>query len=318
MLSRYWQLLRRNRNYRLLWMAQVVSQLGDWFYTLAVYDLLFQLTGHQAQSIGLAVVLQVLPHTLVAPTAGVISDRASRKGIMIAADVGRFVVVLGMLLVRVPGMVWLVYPLLLVETVGAAFFQPAHSATVPNIVAESEVLTANALASMTWSFCLAVGAAMGGVAAVLLGRDAVFLLNALSFLLSAWLIRRMKFHEPHAAGLRPPCVRDLVDFRPILDGVNYIRRDPRLLATVFVKSGIGLLGAGNVLLPVMGERVFPAAGGGHVSGSVGWLHFGLGTAGAADLRVIWPGGVEGPWQTLPAGSFQILQPDQPAQPWIPG
>jgi hypothetical protein len=110
---------------------------------------------------------------------------------------------------------------------------------------------------MTWSFCLAVGAAVGGVAAVLLGRDAVFILNALSFLASAWLIRRMQFNEPHTAGCAPFHARDIVDFTPMLDGVKYIRRDSRLLATVFVKFGIGLLGANNVLLPVLGERVFP-------------------------------------------------------------
>lgn len=258
MLSSYLALLRANRNYRLLWFAQVVSELGDWFYSLAVYNLLLELTHSRAQSVGLAVVLQVLPHTFAAPTAGVLNDRISRKAIMIGADIARFFIVLGMLGVRTPGMVWLVYPLLLLETVGAAFFEPAHSSVIPNIVSESEVLAANALASITWSFCLAVGASLGGVVAVLLGRDAVFLLNALSFLGSAWLIRRMRFQEPHAAGHPPLRGRDLIDFTPVVEGARYIKAEPRLFATVFVKGGIGLLGANNVLLPILGERVFPA------------------------------------------------------------
>jgi predicted MFS family arabinose efflux permease len=257
MLSAYLALLRHNRNYRLLWLAQIVSELGDWFYALAVYNLLLDLTGSKAQAVGLAVVLQVLPSTFAAPTAGVLNDRISRKRIMIGADLMRFFIVLGMLLVRTPSMVWLVYPLLLVETIGAAFFEPAHSSVIPNIVPENQVLAANALASITWSFCLAAGASLGGIAAVWLGRDAVFVLNAFSFLLSAWLIRRMSFAEPHAAGRPPLHARELVDFTPILEGVRYIRRDPRLFATVFVKGGIGLLGANNVLLPILGERVFP-------------------------------------------------------------
>src|ERR1700693_3855056 len=203
MLSAYLTLLRHNRNYRLLWLAQIVSELGDWFYTLAVYHLLLDLTGSKAQAVGLAVVLQVLPSTLAAPTAGVINDRISRKAIMIGADVARFFVVLGMLAVRTPGMVWLVFPLLFVETVGAAFFEPAHSSVIPNIVPENQVLAANALASITWSFCLAAGAALGGIAPAGRGRDAVFVLNPCSFLLSAWLIRRMSFAEPHTAA-RPP------------------------------------------------------------------------------------------------------------------
>jgi len=257
MLRRYGRLVGGNRNFRLLWIAQIVSELGDWFYTLAVYSLLLELTGDKAQSVGLAVVLQVLPQTFVAPTAGVLNDRLSRKAIMIGADVGRFVVVLGMLLVRSPGLVWLVYPLLLLETVGAAFFEPAHSAAIPNVAAEEDVLAANTLSSITWSFDLAAGSALGGIVAVWLGRDAVFLINALSFLGSAWLIHRMRFSEPHTAGLSPIRWRDLVDFLPILEGIRYIRADARLFATVFVKGGVGLLGANNVLLPILGARVFP-------------------------------------------------------------
>jgi MFS family permease len=253
----YLALLRRNRNFRLLWVAQIVSELGDWFYTLAVYNLLLDLTGSRAQSVGLAVVLQVLPATLIAPTAGVVNDRIRRKRVMIAADVVRFFIVLSMLLVRSRGMVWLVYPLLFLENLGVGFFEPARSSALPNIVPENQVLTANALASITWSFCLAVGAALGGVVAAWLGRDAVFVINAVSFLASAFLIGRMRFAEPHAEGLPPLHVRDLAAFKPILEGFRYIRRDRRLCATVFVKAGGGLLGANNVLLPILGERVFP-------------------------------------------------------------
>lgn len=257
MLASYLALLRTNRNFRLLWLAQVVSELGDWFYNLAVINLLLELTHNRAQSVGLAIVLQVLPMTFVAPTAGVINDRISRRAIMIGADVARFFIVLGMLAVRTPGMVWLIYPLLLLETIGAAFFEPAHSAVIPNIVGESDVLIANALSSVTWSFCLAAGASLGGLVAVLLGRDAVFILNALSFLGSAWFIRRMQFHEPHAAGLPPLRGRDLIDFTPVVEGARYIRADASLFATVFVKAGGGLLGANNVILPIIGQNIFP-------------------------------------------------------------
>jgi len=262
MLRTYRQLLRSNRNFRLLWMAQIVSELGDWFYSLAVYHLLLELSGNRAESVGLAVVLQVLPSTFISPTAGALNDRLSRKAIMIGADVARFFIVLGMLAVRTRAMVWLVYPLLLAETLGWAFFEPAHSAVIPNIVAPEEVLPANALASITWSFCLAVGASLGGIVAVLAGRDTVFVINALSFLASAWLIHRMRFAEPHAAGLPRVRARDLVDFRPVVEGFRYIRSDRQLFATVFVKAGGGILGANNVILPMLGHRVFPVRLGG--------------------------------------------------------
>jgi enediyne biosynthesis protein E4 len=66
---------------------------------------------------------------------------------------------------------------------------------------------------------------------------------------------------------------------------------------------------------VVVERHEITSGGGHASGSVGWLHFGLGDAAEAELRVIWPDGTEGAWLTLPAGSFQILRPGQAAEAW---
>src|SRR5437660_3048956 len=182
-LASYVVLLRRNRNFRRLWMAQIVSEVGDWFYTLSIYTLLLQLTGHPG-SVALALVLQVLPQTFVGPTAGVVNDRLRRKHVMIAADLVRFAVVLAMLFVRSASMVWLVYPLLLAETTMAAFFEPARSAVIPNIADNSEVLVANTLSSATWSVNLLIGASIGGVVAAFFGRDTVFILNALSFLTS--------------------------------------------------------------------------------------------------------------------------------------
>ncbi len=66
------------------------------------------------------------------------------------------------------------------------------------------------------------------------------------------------------------------------------------------------------------ERHEVVAGGGHASGSVGWLHFGLGAEPEAELRVIWPDGAEDDWMTLPSGTFQILRPSQKAEAWTPG
>jgi MFS family permease len=254
--SAYWRLVRDNRNFRRLWSAQIVSELGDWFYALAVYGLLLELTG-RASSVGLAVVLQVLPQAFAGPTAGVVNDRIRRKRVMIAADLARMAIVAGMLLARSPGTVWLIYVLLFLESSMVAFFEPARNAVIPNIVGEDGVLIANTLSATTWSFNLAVGSALGGVAAVLFGRDAVFVFNAFSFLASAALIRGMRFAEPHTAhtpGLR---ARDLVDFSPVVEGIRYIRRDARLSTTLFVKMGLGFIGANNVILPLLGARVFP-------------------------------------------------------------
>src|SRR5450755_658525 len=251
----YARLIGRNRNFRHLWGAQVVSEIGDWFYTLAIYNLLLQFTG-RAGSVALALVLQVLPVTLIGPTAGVVNDRLPRKYVMIATDVGRMLIVLCMLLVRSKAMVWLVYPLLMAETLLVAFFEPARNAVIPNIVQPEDVVVANTLSSTTWSVNLMIGATLGGIVAALLGRDAVFLLNALSFVVSAALIWRMRFPEPHAEGGLPFRARELVDFSPILAGIRYVRAHVRLRSTIFVKFGNLIIGPGWVLFTVMGQNEF--------------------------------------------------------------
>jgi MFS family permease len=202
-------------------------------------------------------VLQVLPQTFIGPIAGAVNDRISRKRVMITADLVRAVIVLSMLLVRSRSVVWLVYPLLLAETVMAGFFEPARSSVIPNITPRKDLVLANTLSSMTWSMNLVMGATIGGVVAAFLGRDAVFLLNALSFLVSAFFIRRMSFVEPHAEGAAPLRARDLVDFTPFMEGVRYVRRNRRLFATVLVKAGNLVIGPSWVLFTVMGQRTFP-------------------------------------------------------------
>jgi hypothetical protein len=93
-----------------------------------------------------------------------------------------------------------------------------------------------------------------------------------------------------------------VEVRLAQDGAN---RDA-IGAVVELKRGVSV------------ERHEITSGGGHASGSVGWLHFGLGDAAEAELRVIWPDGTEGDWETLPASSFQILRPGKAAEAWVPG
>lgn len=232
-----------------------MSEIGDWFYTLAIYNLLFQLTG-RASSVALALILQVLPMTLIGPTAGVVNDRLRRKHVMIAADIGRMLIVLCMLFVRSKEMVWIIYPLLTAETLLVAFFEPARNSVIPNIVEREDVVVANTLASTTWSVNLMLGAALGGIVAAFLGPSAVFLLNALSFLVSAWLIWGMHFAEPHVEVGRQFRGRELVDFSPIIAGIRYVRAHARLRSTIFLKFGNLIIGPSWVLVTVMGQNEF--------------------------------------------------------------
>lgn len=255
-LTAYSRLIRHNRNFRLLWSAQIISELGDWFYSVAIFSFLLELTG-SARMVSLAFLMQVLPQVIAAPSAGVINDRMSRRRVMIIADIARAGIVLSMMFVRSANGLWLLFMLLFLETVCWALFEPARSAVLPNVTQAEDLPAANALSSTTWSINFALGAALGGAAVVVIGRDAVFVLNSVSFLVSAFLLARMRFAEPHLDNRAPLKARDLLDFSEIRDGVRYLRRNPPLFHAALVKGGIGLMGANWVILPVLGERVFP-------------------------------------------------------------
>jgi hypothetical protein len=179
---------------------------------------------------------------------------------MIFSDLARATIIACMLLVRSPAMIWLAYPLLAAETVMWGLFEPARNAIIPNIVAEDEVILANTLSATTWSMNLFLGGALGGLVAAFLGRDLVFVLDVLSFLASASLIRRMAFAEPHSEGRPALRWRDLANFSEVREGWRYIRSHRSLLPAVFVKAGLGVTGASWVIFTVMGKRIFPVTG----------------------------------------------------------
>ena len=255
-MAAYLRLLRGNANFRRLWGAQIISELGDWFYILSIYSLLLQYTG-KAQSVALALIVQVLPQTLISPIAGIINDRFSRKKVMIASDLLRCVVVLAMLLVRSSSMVWLAYLLLFTETLMWGFFEPARTAVIPNIVGPEDIVVANTLSSTTWSLNLVLGAAVGGVVAALVGRQSVFVINAASFLLSALLISRMKFIEGHVEVGEKMRLHHFGDLSSIREGIAYIRSDVRRVALILLKAGHLCIGPSWVIFTVMGRQDYP-------------------------------------------------------------
>src|SRR6202051_4096950 len=99
------ELLRGTRGFRFLWLGQVVSQMGDWFDTIAVYTIALQLTG-SSRSVALIMVARFLPSVVMGPLSGVVADRFSRRSMMITADLLRAVVVIGFLSILWPDQTW--------------------------------------------------------------------------------------------------------------------------------------------------------------------------------------------------------------------
>jgi predicted MFS family arabinose efflux permease len=276
--SGYLELLRGNRDFRLLWLGQVVSQLGDWFDTIALYTLLGKLTAEPGRAIGLLLVSRFLPSFIVGPLSGVIADRFSRRTILIVSDILRALVVLGFLLVRRPDQVWLVYALTVLQLVFSTFFEPAKTAVIPSIVSGRQLVAANAVSSATWSVMLTLGAAFGGVVTGWLGTDAAFILDSLTYLASALLIARVRFPRRPARAKSKLTIAKALGVTDTLEGARYVWQRPRVLALLMVKPAWGAGGGILTLLAVFGEKIFPVAGRPAVGIGVLYAARGIGTA----------------------------------------
>lgn len=249
-MNEYFVLLRTNRNYRYLWLGNVVSLLGDWFNLLASAELITNLTssGVAISSLFLA---RFLPLFFVSPLAGVLADRFSRRSIMIWSDLLRAVTVLGFLLVRSTEQIWLLYLLTVLQFVLSAFFTPARSAIIANVVAHEDLVAANALDSFTWSTMLAVGSFLGGLATAVFGAQTAFILDAFTFLLSAWFISQVVVtaHQKREA--------QLGGWFEFIDGFRYLWSVPFILGISLVKGAGSLVwGSINVLEISFAENMY--------------------------------------------------------------
>src|SRR5215218_6598977 len=187
----YTQLLRRNRSFRRLWIGQVISELGNWFNFIAALGLV-RVVSHAAPEVTTIVLIsRLVPFTLFAPLAGAFVDRFSRRTVMIATDLLRVVVALGFLLVRRPEDLWIAYLCTILLSFFGTFFEAAKNAAVPNITGERDLLAGNALMFSSRFLLMSLGAALGGWTSSRVGYEYAFIINALSFLASAfsvWLV----------------------------------------------------------------------------------------------------------------------------------
>ena len=273
----YIDLLRRNRAFRQLWLGQVVSQMGDWFDTIALYTIILNLTG-SGRDVGLLLVARFLPSFLFGPLSGVVADRFSRQRIMIVTDLLRALVVLGFLFVRRADQLWIVYVLTVFQLGLSTFFEPAKTAAIPSIVEDRELVAANAISSVTWSVMLTLGAAIGGLITGWFGTDAAFILDAGSYLLSAALIASIRVQKRRKRERQKLTVGRALGITETIEGIRYVKDRPRVLALLLVKPAWGLGGGILTLLAVFGERIFPVGKSAATGIGVLFAARGIGTA----------------------------------------
>ncbi len=187
----YIQLLRSNRSFRRLWWGQVISELGNWFNFIAGLGLVRLVSKGDAAATTIVLLARLVPFTLFAPLAGAFVDRWSRRTVMIISDLARVAVALGFLFVHRPEDLWIAYLCTALLSFFGAFFEAAKNAAVPNITGERDLLAGNALMFSSRFLLMSFGAALGGWTAATVGYKAAFVVNAVSFLGSAfsvWLI----------------------------------------------------------------------------------------------------------------------------------
>lgn len=257
----YLELIRSNKNFRNLWLGQVVSEMGDWFSTIALLNLMLELTG-RAQSLAWFFIIIYIPGVIIGPAAGVLVDRLNRKRLMIAMDLIRAILVLLYLLIRQADQIWLIYLIAAVEVSMMTLFEPARTAAIPNICEERELVAANALGSITWSTVLTIGAAGGGLVTAFFGRNACYIMDSLSFLISAFFISRISIRF-ESARISEPILRGFTSaFAQIVDGFRYVKARREVMAAIFVKCAWGFGGGVVLLLSIFGQEIFPLMGSG--------------------------------------------------------
>jgi MFS family permease len=250
-------LLRTNRNYRFMWMGQVVSEIGDHFNNIAVFSLALEHTksGLVVSGVMLA---RAIPAVLAGPIAGVLLDRVDRRRIMIVSDLVRFFIALGFIFSVHASGNWMLYAFSALLMFASPFFTSGRSSILPSIANQEELHAANSLTQTTQWTTLTIGTFLAGFSVMKFGYAGAFIFNSLSFLVSALCIWQL--HVPEGFQPRRRELNETEVVRPwheYAEGLRYMKTSPLIM-------GIGLVGVGwasgggasQILFSVFGELVF--------------------------------------------------------------
>jgi MFS family permease len=234
--------------------AQVVSYLGDWFAFVALAGLVEDVTDSRFL-VSLVLVSMTIPGLFMSPIAGSFADRFDRRKILIVVSILQAFATLLLLLHSAAG-IWITFVSQCLIAGLASFVGPSTSASVPNLVDNDEDLRkTNALFGSTWGTMLAVGAALGGVFAAVFGRNAAFIANAVSFVVAALLFSGVKrpMQSERTQNSNIGRVRPIADMK---EAINVAKKDPVILALLCSKMTFAV-GSGIVSqLAVLASNVF--------------------------------------------------------------
>lgn len=234
----------RNRDFLLLWVGQGVSALGSRIHYIALIWLVTEITGNAA-GIGLLFMFMAVPRILVFPIAGVLVERWNKRNVIVVCDILSGLTAIGVALTNdLPA----IYVLSTISVLISLFFSPAVQSAVPRIVPKAELLTANSLTSMTRQVASLGGPALGGMIIGLWGLKTAFLVNGVSFLISA--LSEMFIHIPRAT--HESEVRQASSIlKDLKEGWEYIRQHPAVKLTILFFALAGLPMGAIIVLKVV-------------------------------------------------------------------
>jgi MFS family permease len=243
----------RERNYRLFFVGQTVSQCGNWLQTMALAWLVLDLSHKSGFAVGLSVALQFVPTLALSVWTGVLADRFDKRRLLVVANVAMAAIALLFLVLDVTGVVqlWMIYVIVFVYGIFFALDYPTRQAFVPEMVTAADLPNAIGLSSASLQSARIVGPAIAGATIVLVGTSACFALNAASYVVvlgALFMMRPKELHRGEPVKREPGQIRE---------GFRYMWSTPELRATLLMLVVVGTFAiVSPVILPLMAKLVF--------------------------------------------------------------
>jgi MFS family permease len=244
----------QHRNYRLFYMGQSISLIGTWMQTIAQAWLVLQLTDSEA-ALGVVTMLQFLPIMLFVLFAGVIADRVHKRNFLLLTQSVALAqaAILAVLVFTDTVELWHVYVLALMLGLANAFDMPARQAFAIEMVGRKDLINAVALNSGMFNAGRLIGPGIGGFLIAAFGVEAVFTLNALSFVPVMWSLLAIHDSELFKSDKPRTSASPLADLR---EGISYALRTPAITLVIILVAMIGMFGYNfTVMIPLLTDFV---------------------------------------------------------------
>ncbi|HZM56620.1 MAG TPA: MFS transporter, partial [Acidimicrobiales bacterium] len=251
----------RIRNFRLYFIAQLISVSGTWMQSVAQAWLVLHLTG-SGVDLGIVVGLQFLPMLLLGPFGGLVADRVSKRRLLFMTQSagGVLALVLGILVVTHTVVLWQVYLMALLLGVVNLFDNPARQTFMLEMVGRDQLPNAVSLNSVVMNASRVVGPAIGGVIITVFGLGVCFFVNAASYvavIIGLAMMRTADLHPTAAVERAKGQVRD---------GFRYVWRTPALRNVLLSVALIGIFAYNfTVTLALLAKETFHGGAGAYAT-----------------------------------------------------